>query len=144
MLQNQSSLFDFSNSPEEVEDSLFKERKENQVNTITTATEIQNVPIASSMAFVLLKRTLYRSVSSTGGENGTEKHRGHSLLPNKSGMLFSCEEFLALLSVQGSASLCGDAVGYGILHPPCAHPYGNTLASRNHVCHFEIGSLWTL
>lgn len=143
MLQNQSSLFVFSNSPEEVEDSLFKERKENQVNTITTATEIQNVPIASFMAFVPLKRTLYRSVSSTGEENGTEKHRGHSLLPNKSGMLFSCEEFFAL-AVQGSASLHVDAVGYGILHPPCAYPYGNTLACRNHVCNFEIGSLWTL
>lgn len=42
------------------------------------------------------------------------KHRGHSLLLDKSGMLSSCEVFSALLSIQWSSSLHGDAVGYSI------------------------------
>lgn len=56
---------------------------------------------------------------------------------NKSGTQSPREEFLALLSIQGAASLHRDAAGYGVLHPPCVHPCGNTLPCRNHGCHSE-------
>ena len=66
-----------------------KQEKKNQVNTTTTATKIQNIPIGFSMAFVDLKRTSY----SSGGKAETKEHRGHSLLSNKPGMLSLCSVF---------------------------------------------------
>lgn len=123
-LWNLSFLLGFSNSPEEDEDSLLRERNQNQILHI-----LQTVPIVPSMAFLYLKRTSYRSVACTGGENETQAQRPQPALGQVRDALLMWSVFSPALH---SVVIIPSWRCSGLQHFPCAYPCGSTLACRNH------------